>query len=202
MTESPKAIVKTSKASADRATSASVRTDITATGVIDWIRGRADGTNQEREASSAQAHITVRTVGTSSWTQGDDKFWQSIGATAHDKQAAQGKWLPLGTDSSVRADTYKGAFLTRFWAQVETDLKAPSTATHVTYAGKPAIRIQCGRTLILIVSADAAHLPISASYDGQTWTFSQWNAVRAYQAPPPAQIIPKDTADRLSSRMG
>ncbi len=198
-TPSVKELYAQSRKSALAAKSAHVKGSVADNGqkvTID-IAGTVDGSNQRLVMSiGSLGKITIITSAGKIYFKADKKFWTKNAGSAASKVLG-GKWVQMSAaQASDLGDTNISSLLKEMYS--DDSLSVLDTLTTKvetgTVAGVPAYILtdRVKKEGELDVTADGKALPLritTTGADGGTVTFSQWNTVRKFSAPPAGQVI-------------
>ncbi|KNX39044.1 hypothetical protein VV01_20980 [Luteipulveratus halotolerans] len=150
------------------------------------ISGQADGSNQKgRMTSTSEGTLTNMVVAGKMYGMGDVRFWTSSGVPSAEAHRRVGKYLVKVATPTKTARTYLAESLGEF-----DDAAGQSTTHPATYQGEAAIKVTSTSDpgYWFAVTADPSHRPLEAHLPGADMTFSSWNAVTPFTAPPASQI--------------
>ncbi|AKU18400.1 hypothetical protein [Luteipulveratus mongoliensis] len=168
------------------------------------VRGRTDGANQEATVNSSLAGIcTTRTAGRGRFVKGDYTFWSKNHADRAREVA--GKWAPETDEGARKPEVVTLRFVINSLETLYASTPMSSSTmsvTPVTYASQQALRVAArdpAANLSITVTATPDHLPLQVISPSVRVTYSEWNTVPAYAAPPVADQLPQgEAADLLS----
>jgi hypothetical protein len=160
------------------------------------IAGTRDGTNSRMIRTLGSAKGQVLTVGASQYIQGNAAFWRLTGVSSDIIATVGEKYVKTATskdNGAVSVGDALDSMATASFTDVDMlNLKVEKTDV----AGSPAYlvseRIPSPEQFTMWVSADSARHLLRLRTSGASpvdLTFSDWNAVVPFTAPPPAQVV-------------
>lgn len=193
-----KKLIEQVKASAGAATSARmVGTGLEAGKSMTFdLRGNRDGSNAEMTVTQdGQGTAVLRNVDGTTYVRGDAAYWSSAGAGAQASVIGD-RWISMPASAEDGIPTLDSVFKEISALEVGLGDQLNIKVETVTLDGQPAYRLServATDNMVLWVSADGkANLlkfSDSSSSDPMEVTFSEWNAVPAFTAPPAEDIL-------------
>ena len=161
------------------------------------LRGAVDGSNQKVTfAAPAEGTFTLLTVGGKNWVQGDKKFW-TTNADAATATQLTGKYVavPASQAKDFGDTNLKGLLTEMFSDKSLSALESLATAvTETDVNGIKAYVLQDKGTddgQVFVTADGKAQLLkiVGPKDDAGTLTFSEWDAVPPFSAPPASQVV-------------
>lgn len=159
--------------------------------------GRTDGTNEETTLSAPSiGTVTVRTVGTSRYIKGDRAYWSKAGMGTSTRNDNRFVRLSPGQATPVGKLTVKEMMSGLTGSQDEVAFPKGVVPTRTTVGQTPALQMppadeskappaKSGEEFATVFVAESAgHELLQIRTKSSTVTFSDWNVVPPYTAPP------------------
>jgi hypothetical protein len=186
------------QASMKAATSARVKGTVTAgsSQVTVEISGNRDGSNSKMTSTAGGGLGEVLTIGASQYVKGDAAFWKQAGVSSDVIAKIGTKYVKTATSTDNGAisvgDTLDSMASASFNLVDIVNLKVDKVDLNGTAAYLISERVASTEQLKMWISADGASNLVKVSAAGGApleLSFSDWNAVAAFTAPPADQVI-------------
>ncbi|AKU18401.1 hypothetical protein [Luteipulveratus mongoliensis] len=197
-THDPSQIMKTAKSSANNAKSAHVVGDVVDNGKtmnVD-LRGQVQGKNQQATVKTQDdGTVSILTLGSDNYIKGDRTYWTKQNAPAATVALLTDKWVkaPANKSSSFEKFTLKSLLASTTKSFDSSEINSVNTSvTELTLAGQSALKLAprlATKSSSITVTADAKNLPLQVVSDSGTVTYSEWDVVPMYAAPPASQQV-------------
>lgn len=157
------------------------------------LEGQVDGSNQRVEVDYGdKGSVEIITIDGTHYVKGDEDFWTSQGGLTRRQveQAGVAEKYVSTTDDSMSDFTFKSLLDQMFEEEAMSGLESLTTPVEkVTEDGVEAWKMTDDEAEVLVTADDKSYLhKIKAGKDANL-TFSDWDAVKEFEAPAAGDVI-------------